>query len=217
MNIRLIKEINIFLILFFSATFITFIILNGDAFMRDIKYALVLNSPFTDPDLKQGEILEVPLAMPSDNTNRSSQLKLVIPKINVNVPIVASEGESKKEILSSLEKGVGLYPGSVYPGENGRAVILGHSSRASWYKGEYALVFTLLSKLDPPDEFYVTTKEKKYVYQVFAHKTLTPDDTNTLLSGAPVESEIDLITCYPIGGASKRTVIQAKLIRIENI
>ncbi|OHB23868.1 MAG: hypothetical protein A3J67_03235 [Parcubacteria group bacterium RIFCSPHIGHO2_02_FULL_48_10b] len=56
-----------------------------------------------------------------------SNYRLVIEKISVNAPIVFTESENTDAVLASLEKGVGLYPGSDLPGSRGRGVILGHS------------------------------------------------------------------------------------------
>jgi LPXTG-site transpeptidase (sortase) family protein len=142
---------------------------------------------------------------------------LSIPKIEVNTPVVIPREVTKQGILASLEEGVGLYPGSAGIGAPGRAVVLGHSSRASWYRGEYAYIFALLHKLEEYDKFYVTGGGKKYTYQVFANKVMTPQEANAFLATTPSDSEIDLVTCYPVGSASKRTIIQAKLISVENI
>ena len=223
MNVRILKEVNIFLILFFVLTLFTFLLLNGGAIFRNLRYDLFLHSPFASADLKQGDLLAVPAATSTPNeapapaTPGADRYKLTIPKIELASPVVIPEKASKESILASLEEGVGLYPGSRLPGENGRAVILGHSSRATWYRGDYATVFALLGKLEAGDEFYITEANKKYVYQVFSRKILTPADTNTLLAGPAAGSEVDLVTCYPIGGASKRTVVQAILLRTEGI
>jgi LPXTG-site transpeptidase (sortase) family protein len=141
-----------------------------------------------------------------------SPYRLVIPKIGVNVPMVFPSDDSMKAILASLEQGVGIYHGSDLPAELGRTVVLGHSSRASWYRGDYATVFSLLPKLEQLDEFYVLEGNKKHRYIVFAKQYLSPAETNAVLSGMSAGSEIDLITCYPIGSASQRTLIRAKYI-----
>ncbi len=235
-QLRILRDVNIFLILFFFTSFFTFLILNGGAFWRDIRYALYLNSPFASSDLKHGDILEVaradgtvittqPTTGPTDANGTqhpvyeagTAPFVLTIPKISVVTPIVIPSAATKEKILSSLELGVGLYPGSSNPGDVGRAVMLGHSSRASWYRGDYATIFTLIVKLEAGDEIYVTANNKKYVFEVFKTNILSKADTDALLATTAPGSEIDLVTCYPIGGASKRTVVQAKLVRTEAI
>lgn len=214
-RLHCIKHLNLFLITFFATTLFYYILLNGGAFWRDLRYALYLNSPLVSNDLKEGEILQVAHAASSSLPN--GQYRLIIPKLSLVAPIAVPRGDSKQAILGSLEEGAGLYPGSVSPGEQGRAILLGHSSRATWYHGEYATVFATIGHLEPADEIYVTANHTKYVFQVFAKKVLSPADTNALLEPQSIYAELDLVTCYPVGGASKRTIIQARLLRTESI
>lgn len=210
------RKLNIFLIFFFGFALFGFFLLNGGAFARNIRYELFLNSPFASEDL-EGEILEVAPATAGAASGNGRQFYLEIPKINSSAPIIIPEDTSTKGVLANLEEGVGLYPGSSLPGQAGRAIVLGHSSRASWYRGDYANVFSLLPKLSEGDEFYVTADRQKFIYRIYSKKILTPSETNAALALPLGDSEIDLITCYPIGSASKRTLIQAKLVAIENI
>ena len=207
MTFNLKREITIFLAIFFAASFFIYLLLNGGAYFRILRYDLFLRSPFAEASLKNQPIL---------NLNKSYYL--YIPKIDVSAPIVLPKDGSNKSVLAGLEEGVALYPGSQLPGEIGRSVILGHSSKTSWYRGEYAYIFALLSKLQSGDEFYIVSGNKKLVYKVFSNDILTPEQTNKLLSQIPQnESDVALITCWPIGFSSKRTLIQAKLDHIEKI
>ncbi len=216
------KEILIFLILFFGMSLFSFWLLNGGAYAKNLRYSLFLNSPLAAADLKTGQLLEIKKAdgatIPQQTpttTSINQGFTLLIPKIGVSAPIVLNPEDDMKSILASLEDGVGLYPGSELPGKPGRAVVLGHSSRASWYRGEYATVFALLPKLEVKDTFYVYEGQKRYTYEVIDKKVLSPQDTTTFLSTNTPDSEVDLITCYPIGSASKRTIIQGKLVKTE--
>lgn len=207
------RKINVFLINFFAIGLFVYLFMNGGAYWRILRYDLFLHT-FASSDLKNGDILGI-----KDGAANSAahDYALLIPKIDVSAPIVVPKDGTKEGILAALEDGVGLYPGSVDVGEPGRTVILGHSSRASWYLGGYAYIFALLHKLEAGDSFYVTGGGKKYTYQVFANKVLSPVDTNSFLAATPPDSEIDLVTCYPVGSASERTIIQAKLIAAEKI
>ncbi|MDP3004169.1 MAG: sortase [Candidatus Azambacteria bacterium] len=207
MTFNLKREITIFLAIFFAASFFIYLLLNGGAYFRILRYDLFLRSPFAEAGLKNQPIL---------NLNKSYYL--YIPKIDVSAPIVLPKDESNKSVLAGLEEGVALYFGSQLPGEIGRSVILGHSSKTSWYRGEYAYIFALLSKLQSGDEFYIVSGNKKLTYKVFSNDILTPEQTNKLLSQIPQnESDVALITCWPIGFSSMRTLIQAKLDHIEKI
>lgn len=215
MNRETLRKLNIVFILFFTISLFTFVFLNGGAYARLFRYAVLLRLPFVAEDLRENDILEV-----AAGTGEvfEGDYQLVIPKIDVLAPIVIPRGAGNDAVLASMEEGVGLYPGSDEVGTpESRSIILGHSSRASWYRGEYATVFALLSKLEPLDEFYVVGGGKKYTYRVFSKQTLTPRETNQILSGEKSGSEVDLITCYPVGSASARTLVRASLVNVEEI
>lgn len=201
--------------LFFGTSLLIFWLLNGGAYAKEIRYRLFLNSPFASPDLTSGDILsfaEKGSSKRKTDEKENLPMRIVIPKIQVDAPIITPKRDTVGDILASLEEGVGIYPGSVMPGDEGRTVILGHSSRATWYRGDYATVFALLSKLEAGDQFFVFSGNTQYTYKVFSKKILTPQETNGILARQTSQSEINLITCYPIGSASKRTLIQANLI-----
>src|SRR3989344_555441 len=194
------KEIIIFLALFLAVSVGIFIFLNNGAYLEILRYKLSSgNAP----------ILDFKSASATAAMSGEKDYALFIPKIGVLAPVVFPKDDSVKNILLALKKGVALYPGSSLPGDTGRGVILGHSSKPP--------IFTLLNKLQKDDEFYVVSGNKKFVYSVFANDTLSPEKTNATLSQLPKnKSEIALITCWPIGSSSKRTLIQTKLIGVEN-
>ena len=200
------KEIGTFLAIFLVSCFLVFLFLNGGAYLKIWGY----NETQSILDFQNSSKIQI--AQSKENYH------LYIPKIGVSAPIVLPKDDSNQNILASLEEGVALYPGSQLPGETGRSVVLGHSSKATWYRGQYAYIFALLSKLQVGDEFYIVLKNKKLIYKVFSNDILTPEQTNELLSQTPKnESDAVLITCWPIGSSSMRTLIQAELIRVEKI
>jgi LPXTG-site transpeptidase (sortase) family protein len=237
-NNRKVGGLVFFLLALVGTTVVFHFILNGDAYWKEIRYDLFLDSPLASADLKQGDILKIGQNAVSPGMN----FRLIIPKIEIDVPLISPKDSSTAAILATMEDGVALYPGSSNPGTKGRAIILGHSSRATWYRGDYATVFSLISQLSVGDVFYVLTQNKKITYRVFKNQVLSPDQADKLFA-SPVShnvsvytqpsiipggidnqkmtsdsgSEIDLVTCYPIGSASKRNVIQAELISIENL
>lgn len=204
----------VFLALFFGASLFFYLLLNGGAFFKELRYAIFLNSPFVTYDLKTGEILKL---ASTASLPPGADYQLFLPRIQVQTPIVSPNDFSTKAVLAAMEDGVALYPGSAEPGASGRAVVLGHSSRASWYRGSYATVFSLLPQMKVGDKIFIVGKNKKYTYEVFDKKVMSPNDTNALLASAPGNSQLALITCYPIGSASQRNIVLAKLIREENI
>lgn len=210
------KEIIIFfgtLVVFTSGVFW---ILNGGAYAQVIKYWVITHAPLPDEDISSKALLEVTpreaVQLISEEENKTSYY-ISIPKILVEAPIILPADSSNASVLASLEEGVGLYPESALPGKPGRAVILGHSSRASWYRGGYATIFSLLPKLEKNDTFTITHGGTTYRYAVTERHVMTPEQTNNFLA-KPVlggASEVVLITCYPIGSASKRTLVIGRL------
>ncbi|MFH1990567.1 MAG: sortase [Patescibacteria group bacterium] len=210
MNINFKKEITIFSIIFLASIALVYFFLNGGAYSEILKYELF-------PDSLRAEASADDKLISGLN---EKNYYLYIPKIEVLAPVIPFEDTSEKSVSAVLEKGVGLYAGSQLPGKAGRAVILGHSSKETWYHrdGQYAYNFALLDKLQNGDEFYMVFEGKKLIYKVFSNSILTPEKTNEILSQIPKgDSEIALITCWPIGFALKRVLIQAELISIEKI
>lgn len=205
------KEIIIFSIIFLASSALMYFVLNGGAYSKILKYELFSN--FLPAEASADDELISGL----DEKN----YYLYIPKIEVLAPAIRFEDNSEKNVLAILEKGVGLYVNnSQLPGKAGRAVILGHSSKETWYhrNGQYAYNFALLDKLQNGDEIYVVFEGKKLIYKVFSSSILTPEKTNEILSQKPKgDSEIALITCWPIGFSLKRVLIQAELISTEKI
>ena len=205
MNINFKKEITIFAIIFLASSALVYFVLNGGAYSKILKYEFF-------PDSMRAEAsADDKLISGLDEKN----YYLYIPKIEVLAPVIPFENTSEKNISAVLEKGVGLYVGYQLPGEAGRAVILGHSSKETWYHrdGRYSYNFALLDKLQNGDEIYVVFEGKKLIYKVFSNQILTPEKTNEILSQAPKgDSEIALITCWPIGFDFKRVIIQAELV-----
>ena len=198
--------------MFIGMIFFGMWILNGGAYAKELRYRFLLSFPPAWQEAKITKILEVKNGISLQDQDANASLELVIPKIGVAAPIIIPSGDTMSAILAALEEGVGLYPNSAFPGKGGRSVILGHSSLAPWYRGDYATVFALLAKLSPGDEFSIKKGAAEYRYRVFENITLSPEDTNKLVSGKVSEEEVDLITCYPIGSSSRRTVIRAKLL-----
>ena len=146
--------------------------------------------------------------------NEQNEARVIIPKINVNAPIVFPQTIDNKELLSYLEKGVIHYKNSAEIGKPGTAVILGHSSAYPWYKGNYGNVFALLEKLEIGDEFVVSYQNKKYYYQVSEKNIVVPLDFK--IEEHDNKSHVILMSCWPVKTNRLRMVINSDLIRVED-
>ncbi len=138
--------------------------------------------------------------------------KIIIPKINVEAPVVYDVPSIKEEdVQKGLENGVVHYITTPNPGEKGNSVIFGHSSSNILNKGKYKFAFLLLKSLEKEDTFIVQKDGKRYVYKVYNKFVTAPTDLSVL---GPTDKPaiMTLITCDPPGTSTNRLIIQAEQI-----
>lgn len=140
---------------------------------------------------------------------------LILPKFEIEAPIISLKTLDSKIIYQELKKGVVLYPGSNDPGE-GYSIIIGHSSQYPWEPGRYKSVFSLLNQFSEGDLIYVVWNQKLLVFKVVAKKIFIPwpkgqESTETVF---PPSNEKTLIlqSCWPVGVAAKRVAVKTILI-----
>lgn len=133
--------------------------------------------------------------------------KVIIPKINVEVPVVYDVPSiSEKDLQGALERGVVHYPQSPVPGQNGNVVIVGHSSNNIFNKGKYKFAFVLLSRMQEGDTFMLNYGGQRYIYKIYSKKIVSPTEVSVL---GPTDrpATATLITCDPPGTALHRLVL----------
>lgn len=140
--------------------------------------------------------------------------KMIIPKINVDAPIVLNVGPTEQEQLAAMANGIAhvRYPGaSALPGQIGNTVFSAHSSSDWSDSGAYKFIFVQLERLTKDDVIYINYQSKRYAYKVYETKTVAPTDVGSLYytGNDPI---ITLITCTPLGTAQKRFLVFAKQI-----
>ena len=121
---------------------------------------------------------------------------LEIDKIEASIPIV--EGTDPDE----LEKGVGHYASTKYPGDNGQILFSGHRDT----------VFTRLGEVEVGDIISVELPYGTFDYEMVSSKIVDADD-RTIIQPQLTEEELVISTCYPfgyIGNAPDRYIIYAK-------
>lgn len=146
---------------------------------------------------------------PSLSTAVGSKPLLVIPKINVSVPIVFNTQPDYASQMKAMEKGVayfGITGANSTPGQVGNTVLSGHSSNDFIDPGEYKFVFALLERMKKSDVFYVNYKGTRYTYSVTKIRVVKPTDVNALIYPTN-KPEVTLITCTPLGTAEKRLLV----------
>jgi len=140
--------------------------------------------------------------------------RLIIPKINVDVPAIYGVGNDYNSQMSAMERGVAHFsiPGaSSHPGEIGNTVLSGHSSNDLFDRGDYKFIFAQLDKLAIGDTIYANYESTRYTYVVTAKEVVKPTEVNKLVypTDKPV---LTLITCTPLGTSLNRLLVTAEQV-----
>lgn len=152
---------------------------------------------------------------PTTDTKVGPEPRLIIPKINVDAPVVYDVPSIEEHVVQSkLKSGVVHYPipgANSMPGQKGNTVVLGHSSNDVFDDGAYKFVFVQLDKLNKGDTFYLNYNGTRYTYSVTEKKVIDPTQVSELVinSDTPIAT---LVTCTPPGTALKRLVVIAEQI-----
>ncbi len=151
---------------------------------------------------------------PNANIAVPTESKIIIPKINVDVPVIYDIGNDYNSLMGAMAKGVAQFaiPGaSSHPGEIGNTVISGHSSNDLFDQGDYKFIFAQLEQLNVGDTIYANYKSKRYTYTVTKKEVVPPNDVSKLVypTTKPI---LTLITCTPIGTSLNRLLVTAEQI-----
>ena len=106
---------------------------------------------------------------PTTDLSVTSDPRLIIPKINVDVPVLYDVGSDHASQMKAMESGVAHFaiPGAnSHPGEIGNTAIAGHSSNDLFDSGDYKFIFAQLEKLVPGDSIYANYQGKRYTYVI---------------------------------------------------
>jgi sortase A len=140
--------------------------------------------------------------------------RLIIPKINVDVPVLYDVGNDYNSQMAAMAKGVAQFaiPGaSSHPGQIGNTVLAGHSSNDLLDSGDYKFIFAQLDKLDVGDSIYVNYHSIRYTYTVTKKEVVKPTEVNKLVypTTKPI---LTLLTCTPVGTALNRLLVTAEQV-----
>ena len=145
----------------------------------------------------------------TDYTDKQNTLE--VPKISISVPIVFATSTDKTALAKNLDQGVVYYPGSVYPGQTGQIVILGHSAPPGWPKIKHDWVFTDLNNLNVGDKIYIDLNNKQYSYTVKQKNIIDRGADVPTISAADSGNVLALISCWPPGKDYQRIAVMAEL------
>lgn len=168
-------------------------------------------APFIQPSRN---VTNIPIiAAGPDSRVSSSAPEIIIPKINVEVPVVYGVTSTDDAVVQkALEVGVVHYADTAQPGQDGNLVIVGHSAGNIFNPGQYKYVFSLLHKLDDGDVFYLQKDSVRYTYQVYKKEIVKPTAVEVLATQPEAPATATLITCDPPGVSSNRLVLVGRQI-----
>lgn len=151
---------------------------------------------------------------PSTSLVVSPVPKLIIPKINVDVPVDYNALPDYDSQMRAMENGVAYFgiPGaSSKPGQIGNTVISGHSSNDIIDQGSYKFIFARLDQLDIGDTVFLNYNSKRYTYSITKKEVVSPNQVNKLVY--PLDKPVlTLITCTPLGTSLNRLLVTAEQI-----
>ena len=165
----------------------------------------VIIAPFIQPSRTD---TATPIILSSQTLAPSTTPEVIIPKINVEIPVNYNVRTTNENVIENdLEGGVIHYPTTSLPGETGNAAFFGHSSNNILNPGKYKFAFVLLHDLVRGDVFYLTYADKIYAYKVFLTKIVSPNDVSVLNPLPGHVATATLITCDPPGTSLNRLVV----------
>lgn len=164
----------------------------------------VIIAPFIQPARDSS----VPVIIGADTVAPTSTPQVIIPKINVEIPVVYNVDTTNENVIENdLEGGVIHFPTTVLPGQLGNAAFFGHSSNNIFNPGKYKFAFVLLHTLVNGDTFYLTYNHTVYVYKVIQHFVVSPSDVAVLGPVSGQTATATLITCDPPGTSINRLIV----------
>jgi len=151
---------------------------------------------------------------PSGDSSVSADPRLIIPKINVDVPVAYDVGNDYNSQMAAMANGLAHFaiPGaSSHPGQVGNTVLSGHSSNDLFDGGDYKFIFAQLEKMTVGDTVYANYEGKRYTYVVTKTEVVKPTEVNRLVY--PTDKPIlTLITCTPLGTSRDRLLVTAEQV-----
>lgn len=155
---------------------------------------------------------EIEALDPTITQTVSADPRLIIPKLNIDVPINFNVPLS--DVMSAMNHGVAHYRisgASAYPGEIGNFIITGHSAGDVYSSNPYKYIFSGLERLEDGDLIYVNYNSVRYTYKVVSKQVIEPTNVAALVvqTDRPL---ITLVTCTPLGTSRYRLLVTGEQI-----
>jgi len=155
-----------------------------------------------------------PATLPTFVPAKSPPVRLVIPSIQLDAPVVAigwhQVADSGQSAWDDPGSAAGWLKNSAFPGRGSNVVLAGHHN----IRGK---VFRHLIDLQISDPIYLVGPESTYCYRV-TERFIVPEkyasaeqkEQNALWIAPTIDERLTLITCWPYRSNSHRLIVVAK-------
>lgn len=147
--------------------------------------------------------------------------RVIIPKLNINAPLVQSsftkhiEQITTEDLDKDLFNGIVQYPTTPFVGDAGNTLIFWHTSYESWKNNPYGTIFRQMPKLTNGDSLQIVHKGKLYEYTVVAKTITSPSKVNEEYLKYQNGDYLTLLGCYPIWSDKSRILVVGKLTSVK--
>jgi LPXTG-site transpeptidase (sortase) family protein len=171
----------------------------------------VEKAPIPTPNIEEVLGFALPPNTVNSVTQKGVATRLVIPKLNLDAPIMLAPIENQTWKVNHLEQAVGHLEGTAPPGSDSNIVLAGHVTLAAGVYGPFAG----LAQLAPGDLVIVYEGDKKFQYAVDGYQMV--DRTAIEVTHPTDTGQITLITCSNWNGAAdryeQRIVVKGHLLK----
>ena len=164
------------------------------------------------------EVNDITAIDPTVSASIHDKPTLMIPKLNVEVPVVFGSKNDLNSMANAMSNGVAHFsiPGaSAKPGEVGNFAISGHSAGNIYQQSDYKFIFSGLTRMGTGDLIYMDYNNQRYTYRVTGTRIVDPSNSKSLreiASNNPGKPMITLITCTPLGTSKYRLLVYGEQI-----
>jgi len=165
------------------------------------------------------EVTEIQAVDPTVTAAVHDEPTLMIPKLNIEVPIIMDSANDVYSMQVAMLDGVANFKTSVssaMPGEVGNFAVSGHSAGNIYdTRSRYKFIFSGLTRMEAGDMNYVDYNGSRYSYRVQGADEVEPTNVEELAKisrNNPGKPMITLITCTPLGTSRYRLLVYAEQV-----
>jgi|CXWL01.1.fsa_nt_gi LPXTG-site transpeptidase (sortase) family protein len=142
-------------------------------------------------------------------------IRIEVPSIGVKANVANPNSTDLGALDRALLGGAVRYPGTARLGEEGNALLFGHSSHLPVVHNQAYKAFNDIQNLKNGEPIFVIGETKVYTYAVenVASATVDTGEIPLSLSGA----KLTLVTCDNFGTKADRFIVTAKLVNVETL